>query len=382
MGSNPKYWRGQPRRAQEDNDMKKLLAMLLATLLVLSMGLALADGGTPTEPVNTDAPTYEDAETATFKKTYKLEGKGTSPAETFSFENIEFTGATETGAEYTEAWAKANLPTISTVTYAAGAATADGAEKEFTITLPVYPSVGIYTYTFNEVDNNIAGVTYDTTEMTLVVSVVEADGLKRIAAVHCESPAIASYTEGNKKTDKFENTYSANNLSVKKTVTGNLGDKSKEFPIKVTLTATAGDTVNETISYNDGEAHTIAITDWTVANTGNTWTGIIYVKDGETVTFTNVPAGTTYEVVELDDDEETEMATGGKTTDGYTVTYDESIDGEISAEAASSTEIINNKEIEVDTGVNLSTLPYILIVALVVVGAVIMMIRRRKASED
>lgn len=186
---------------------KKLLAGVLTCTMVFAMGMtAFAAGG------NVDAG---------MKKSYKLVNEGTvSPAETFKFT------ATCTGvSDAADGVAVNDAPqlTIGDAAYAAGAATVDGTETTLTITHDkAFPSVGIYTYHVNETVGNTAGVTYDTTKKTLVVTVTLEDGtLKETYALH----------DGDKKTDTVENTYSAGSLSVKKVVTGNLGDKNKKLKL-------------------------------------------------------------------------------------------------------------------------------------------------------
>ena len=61
--------------------MKRILAVLLTLILALgACGGALAEGET--------TPTWTDHETVTVQKVYKLVGAGTSPAETFTLEQV------------------------------------------------------------------------------------------------------------------------------------------------------------------------------------------------------------------------------------------------------------------------------------------------------
>ena len=262
--------------------MKKFLSMMLALVLVLSMStIAFATDGEET--------TYDDMSTVTLTKEYMLTNDGTtSPAETFAFSALTCTNVTDAANGVTTD--NAPVPTIASVSYTAGEAGGDSAKKDITITLPTYNSVGIYTYTFSETDGGTAGVTYRSEPITLVVTVIEQGGKVRVAAVHTEGACAA-------KSGEFNNKYSAGSLSVKKTVTGIMGDQQKEFTVKVTFTAPAGDTVRGDITYVDGtETKTIAA--------GEGWTGSkvvdITLKHNETVTFTNIPYGVTYTVVEND----------------------------------------------------------------------------------
>ena len=102
-----------------------------------------------------------------------------------------------------EATSAPALGTITGAAFAAGAATANGATGEITVALPEYTSVGVYEYTLQEVAGTTAGVAYYGKTIKLVVTVVNGtDGNIRVAAVHTES-------EDEVKSDKFENTYSA-----------------------------------------------------------------------------------------------------------------------------------------------------------------------------
>lgn len=333
--------------------MKKLLSVILALVMILSLStVAFADG--VTDPSTPTAPkTYEDMKTVTLTKEYKLANAGTtSPAETFTFSSLTCTGVENAGVGVTTG--NAPVPTISSVVYAAGDAGSAKAVQTITITLPEkYAGVGVYTYTFTENDGNTAGVGYRESPIRLVVTVIEGEnGKVRVAAVHTES-------EGGKK-NTFDNTYSAGSLSVTKKVTGIMGDKMKDFKVTVTFTAPEGDTVKsdivrvnpnqsqETISAGDG---------WTTKTVEFT------LKHDETLTLKNIPYGVTYTVVE------------DNYTD-YNTTY-EGENGTINAPTANAT-ITNNKEGNVDTGVALDSLPYILLLAVACVGMAVVLTKKRR----
>ena len=261
--------------------MKKFLAMFLTALLVLSMGVvAMAD-----------ADTTNDDATVTITKTYKAVNGGVSPAETFTFSAFTQVDIKDNPDA---TWPK-DLPTITSIAYTEGAATAAGATATATITLPTYTAVGVYTYSFNEVTptTKTAGVTYNSTTLYLVVTVIEGtDDQLRVAAVHCEGSRTAGKYGQDPKTDKFENKYESGTLAVSKSVTGNMGDKSKYFNVTVTFEAADGEVINSTIKYSGGKY------DEAVTVVDNTAT--IQVKDGDTVTFTNIPEGVTWKVEEAD----------------------------------------------------------------------------------
>ena len=336
--------------------MKKLISLALALVLVLSMSTVAfaAEGG---------ETTYTDMSTVTLTKEYKLTNAGTtSPAETFSFSALTCTNVEDAGVGVTTS--NAPVPTIASVSYTAGEAGGENAKKDITITLPSYSAVGIYTYTFTETAGNTAGVTYREDAITLVVTVIEQGGKVRVAAVHTEG-------DGEAKSGEFNNEYSAGSLVVKKNVTGIMGDQQKEFTVKVTFTAPSGKTVKEAITYIDGtETKTIAA--------GDGWTGSkeveITLKHDETVTFTNIPYGVTYTVVEND---YTAEADGGYDAASYN--FDDN-NKKIDT-ASENVTITNNKDGNIDTGINMDSMPYILLLAVACMGLFVFISKKRMMRE-
>ena len=325
--------------------MKKFVSILLVLVLMMSLSVAaFAEGTTDQETTGT---TYTDHETVTVYKVYKLVGAGTSPEETFTLE--------QTGSRVVDGEAK-SAPALGTITGAAfgsGAATAAGTKLGITIKLPTYTTVGVYEYTLKEVAGTTAGVTYYGNDIKLVVTVINGEnGKLRIAAVHTESAGG--------KSDSFENTYSAGTLSITKTVTGNLGDKDKYFEFKVTLTGDAAKTYGGSYAVtggsNSANPSTITIGEETT----------FLLKHGDTISIANLPYGVTYAVTET-------------AADGYKTTRTGD-DGTISA-AAQTVAFENNKNSEnIDMGVSMDSLPYILM--LVVVGAAVVVIATRKKGEQ
>mgnify|MGYP000875570220 CR=1 FL=1 len=305
--------------------MKKFVAILLTLMLVLGVSGALA----------------ADTESVVIKKAYKLVGAGSSPAETFTL--------VQTGSEVTsgDATAAPALGAITGAAFDAGAATADDVTKPITVSLPNYDRVGIYEYTLKEVKGNTAGVGYYDAAMKLVVTVVNGEnGLERVAAVHTE------LAQGADKSDTFENTYSAGTLTVKKTVTGNLGDKNKEFDFTVTFAAPEGK-------------------DWTPAITLPTGAGMVEdnpmsytfkLKHDGTASFGNLPAGVTYTVTEAEVQGYTTTSAGDKGTIGA---------------GLNEVTFTNDKHGEIPTGVTTENLPYVLLIGFVVLAGAALLIKRK-----
>lgn len=118
--------------------MKKFFALFLALMLVLSMSSV---AWAATDPNAGKDDNFVDEPTVTVTKKYKLIGAGANPAETFTLQQIG--DGKVTAGEATEA---PDLVSIVGAKFAEGEATADGVEKDITITLPTYSRVGVYEY--------------------------------------------------------------------------------------------------------------------------------------------------------------------------------------------------------------------------------------------
>lgn len=322
--------------------MKKFVAILLTLMLVLGIGAAVATEAEVTPTTDTD---LTDHGTVTIKKVYKLVGAGTSPAETFTLEQVGVGRVTDGDAT--------SAPALGTITGAAfneGAATANGATGEITVALPKYTSVGVYEYTLQEVAGTTAGVTYYGKTIKLVVTVVNGknNDLLRIAGVHTESSDV--------KSDTFENTYRAGTLNVTKTVAGNLGDKNKYFEFKVTLTGVEDKTYGDSYAVSGGSKNdnpkSIVIGQETT----------FMLKHGDTLSIANLPYNVTYTVTETADADYETTKTGDRGTIGA---------------ATQTAAFTNNKNGSIDTGVTTENLPYVLLIGFVVLAGAALLIKRK-----
>lgn len=300
--------------------MKKFVAILLTLMLVLGVSGALA--ADPNLP------------NATFKKNYTENG-GTAPAATFTFK-AEFKAFAE------GATAEGPALSISNVV-------ATGAGDNYTATISPegeFPSVGKYYYTVSEDQGNVAGITYAAPLYLMVLVTNGEDG----ALV----PSYYLYKDENKDTkeDTFTNTYSAGTLTVKKTVTGNLGDKNKEFDFTVTFAAPQGKDWTPAIDASEGAT---MVED-------NPMSYTFKLKHDATATFGNLPAGVTYIVTE-------------SPVEGYKTTST----GEEGKIVAGLNEVtfINEKSGTIDTGVTTENLPYVLLIGFVVLAGAALLIKRK-----
>lgn len=163
------------------------------------------------------------------------------------------------------------------------------------------------------------------------------------------------------KSDTAEVTIVANNVTVTKIVTGNLGDTAAEFDF--TAVVKLNDNIIKLPAPSDGS--------YTVHEDG---TISFTLSNGESVMLTGIPGNAAVIVKEID-------------AHGYEVTYSCTVNGtttgisnpENGVTVTDDTEITvtNHKDVIIDTGVSLDFLPYILILAFVAAGAAVFAIGRR-----
>ena len=336
--------------------MKKLFALLLTLALVLSFGVtALA-----AEPTTmTSAPTTYEA----LIKTYDLVGTDDTtlyPAETLTFTSTPAVGNPDT----------TNLTVNNLVV-------TGNKDQKLVINVPAYSKVGVYHYTITENAGNTQGVTYTNGAVELSVLVeydyndTDGDGYGLKATIGVTNSA----GEGEEavKHNTFTNTYSLGSLTVSKEVAGNLASQTQKFSIDVTFTSDKP--VLSTISY--GGDKSIAPEAWGEGSV----TVTVELTHGQDVTFSNIPAGVTYTVVEQAKHEAADP-NGSNPETGYTVTYaDEKSAGTITADTVDTVKVVNTKGTTVNTGVVLDSLPYILLIAVAVVAVVLFTVRKRRNRE-
>lgn len=332
---------------------KKLLACLIAAATMFTMGSTVFAEGVETPT------TYTDQSTVTIKKQYNLEGQGTSPAEDFKF-TVAKTGVSDSAITN-----PGDIPEISVGNIHFEENSESTVSASTDITLPEYPSVGVYTYKITEVPGRTAGVIYDTTPVVLKVTVVDDNNgeLKRIVSLKKDGTKLSD--DGN----AFTNTYRAGTLDISKNVDGNLGDKKKYFAFDVTLNGQSDKNTAESFSVGKTSYEENPETIRLGAKT------TFYLKHGETLDIKNLPYGLTYTVEECN-----------YTSDGYTTTVNNNdVRTLANQEVNSATQeaaFTNTKNGKIDTGINLTTLPYILVFAGVIVIAGAAFITRRRKYED
>ena len=339
------------------NLAKKLTAMAMTGVMVMSMGMTAfaADGITGIDvkkTVTTDGNTYAPNTTFTFTiaegEADTVSGKtvyaGVAGGLTMS-EGIEFTADSnaDTAAEYIKSGA-------------------------ITVNAGKFTTPGIYHYVVSEDAGTYEGITYDTKTYDLYVYVENVKGEIKVAGV---TPSIPE-GEGNpeKATEiAFTNDYGKTNNTVHsvlitKEVTGNQGDKTKEFSFSLSVDG------------DEGELYKVVYTDQKDGTTVSYLTSDAAappytLKHGESLQIFGLSASDTYTVTETD-----------YSGDGYTTTVNGEATNTNNGTTANGDVTVafeNSKNVTTPTGIAMTFAPYIVMVAFAGVFAVMFV---RKKRED
>lgn len=148
------------------------------------------------------------------------------------------------------------------------------------------------------------------------------------------------------------------NLTISKTVGGNMGNQSKDFAFTATLSGEGYTFDGVTYSINNGEVQS--------AGTGTECT--FNLKHGDSITFIDLPIGATFTVTETSYSESGYVTTiDGETGSSKTVTL---------AETNSDIAFVNTKDVTIDTGIELDTLPFVILLA--IAGSVLVLLNRKR----
>lgn len=378
--------------------LKKLFAGVVAAAMMLTMAVPAfaTEGSAPSDtPASSKIPalTLDADDTIELTKNY-LVRKGTAPAETFNF-TLHYEGSEDLGTNVT-------APSISDITFKA--AFGDLASSNTAYTQRIVKTtdgsglkvsdlgirgIGKYIYSVKEANNGTPGVDYNEQDTTNALYIVvqatyqlNADDTPNTTAplayyvtLHRGSP------EGGKTTgaDAFTNYYGKDSegndtvfsIDLTKIVHGKFSDVNTPYHFTVSLIGADGKPYyGATYTYN-GTSDKIAISG----------SKDFQLKHKDTLTLNNIPAGVTYTITETDN-----LGNDWSTT--YTVGTAAAVDGkrvssaDTGITADTSITFTNTHNGVPDTGVILDNAPYIALLTIVAVGAVFMVIKKRRNYED
>lgn len=260
---------------------------------------------------------------------------------------------------------------IGSVSFDEGSVKTEGIQKEVTITVPdasQYPSTGYYFYKFKEVQGDTAGVTYNDEEYFVRVAVhYNNENKLEIANVKLFNGDASGL-----KVTGLQNSYSAGRLMVQKIVTGNMSNRNDEFNVTVTFTAPQGKKIKLPIEAKS-EENSVGDVQWEGDEQHKTAT--FKVKAGTKTMFTNIPEGVTYKVEE-------QKASGYDDPVYKTNSKENENSGTITGGTADEVIIRNNKSTQIDTGVFMTNLPYLLVLAAAVVGFILFFLNKRHHMDE
>lgn len=364
--------------------MKKILITISVMILGLVM-MMIPNSYAVSNPENLTAATG----TVTLQKLVHTNFSDPSnlPNFTFNFTKSEVTG-TPVGGDVQNT--VANMPSIASVTTTNSwtPATGDDVNANFTnsviqtITANVtFTEVGTYTYTIREASNFQRNITNDTTEYKVVFDVAktDTDGNGEYDALEVATQLLYNVTDNNTKVDaiKFTNVVEPfANVYVVKEVTGPKGDITKSFDFSITITDEGA---------HDYHIEQLTNGDWTtVTGSEGTITGgtpkTVSLKHNQRVCIEGVLVDTMYSASESNNNNYT---TTYKIAGIANVNQGSSVSNVVVKETDNEVKFINNRDdiIDIDTGVIINTLPYLVLVSIAIIGLALIL-KKKNRSED
>ena len=192
-------------------------------------------------------------------------------------------------------------------------------------------------------------------------------------------------TKGNNPEVTITNSYTSNraDLTVTKTVTGNMADLGEEFTFRMTITDADIDSAK--ITYKKGTQENGNLNGLTPSNGGYEFK----LKNNESIVFSGIPAGANVTVTETgaEDYKTTVVVNDTPTAEAVALAAEtgsvNNKTGSVTISADAKTiAFTNTKEIPVNTGVILDTLPYVLMLIAVGGGVVAFFLRRRHHDDE
>lgn len=394
--------------------LKKFFAGVLAAAMMLTVGATAAFAETGADEAATTANTpllgstgLNANDNIPVYKTYEVK-KGVSPEETFYFQ-IDYVKAIKQDskgyAPYTVAHENVTTKDVKFDSMVGTKTDSNKTDsKAFNVTpaelnLSTPTGTGKYLYKITEKAGTNAAVTYQQSEVYMVVTVahdVDADGKtikenswKYYVTMYKTQNGAENATQSDKvnNTDAFKNTYGDNNISeltLKKVVKGSFGDLGEDFTFEVKFTK-ATDKTYSNILVDSKSADNVSIvkkgTTEQVTELSYDETYVVTLMHNQWIKFNNVASDVEYTIVENKKDNwqyTTSLQDGSNAA--FTVATMTAA-GTTKATASTDT-FINEHEGTPDMGVVLDNAPYIAMLAIVAIGGVALMLNKRRRDEE
>jgi hypothetical protein len=175
----------------------------------------------------------------------------------------------------------------------------------------------------------------------------------------------------------FTNTYVppvGNDLTISKTVTGNLGDTNRSFTFCITLKDQNGSPLSD----EDIQVLLPGATDATIYTTDENGCITLRLKHGDEVTLQNLPQGTEYTITETDADKYT---TAFSVSDGtYKSSSDHTLSGTMSDSTDVSVNVTNSRSLAIPTGINIEFEPFMILLSFSAVTILMMIVSKKRKA--
>lgn len=206
-------------------------------------------------------------------------------------------------------------------------------------------------------------ITIDDTKVT-----VSADGATATIGDTKQWTKVKEYQYGYEAAQSdinITNTYRPEvcDLTIRKTVNGNLGDRNKAFPFTALLSGEGYSFSDVAYSIDSGESQS-------VNTTGNSFS--FTLKHSQSITFYGLPVGATLKITENIDDNEYITTIDGEPGISKIITLSETNDNIV---------FDNRKDVTINTGIFNSPLPYIVSLGVVAIAIILLFKRRRICNE-
>lgn len=260
-----------------------------------------------------------------------------------------------------------------------------------------FPQPGIYRYVINESDPTVAGLTTDgANTLYLDVYVVDDNGTNKISNYVMLTEAITPTLNENKTTATYGDTkkkfagndddvYTTYELTVKKMVSGPMGDKSVPYSFTINFDDLTQGTMVSTKTVDEDDV--VRYVPSEAANADGETSVTASLHHNEMVTISGVPADAVYEVVEtlannsgytvsynIDKTEKNTEITG--TVGDNSTTYSTG-DQNMSADKHDVV-VTNFKDAVTPTGIVMNVAPYVLLVVVAAAGCFVFLRKRRE----